>query len=822
MSEADDRIPSAERFEGLGTFYLGSIQPGIGASGPGEAERVDPFLYDAKDLTTHAVALGMTGSGKTGLCITLIEEAALDGVPTIAVDLKGDIANLMLTFPELAAEDFLPWVDEAEASRKGRSREEQAEATAELWREGLAASGQDGARIRRLREAVEMTVYTPGATHGRPLAVLRSFAAPSEAVRGDSDALGDRVMSAVSGLLALVGREADPLQSREHILLSRILHERWQAGEDLDLPGLIHAVQEPGFDKLGVMDIESFFPADERFEFAARLNNLIAAPGFDAWLRGDPLDIGSLLWTAEGKPRVSIVSVAHLDQAERMFFLTMLLNETVAWVRSQPGSGSLRALLYIDEVFGYLPPTAKPPTKPPLLTLLKQARAFGFGVVLSTQNPVDLDYKALSNAGTWFLGRLQTERDKLRVLDGLESVAAMSGPDGLSRKELDVLLSDLDKRVFLVNNVHEGAPVLIRTRWAMSYLRGPLARPEIARLAAAEEEASHGEATESTVSATPISGSGVGRAGEGAGARPMVPPKIEQLFLDGGAGPYRPALYGHAELHYTERSADLDHWRQVHRLVELGDELPADPWTEAIALPDAPRLSDEPVAGAEFMPLPAGAADPASYRSLEKRFESWLYREERLRLRRCEKLDLTASPGESASEFSQRVQAKARAERDRAVEALREKYAAKVERLEDRIRTAADRVEREAAQYEQHRNQGIVRLGTSILGAFLGRKTISKTNLNKLSTAANTFGRASKHRDDVDRAEEKVEGLQQELIALEEEMEAELAEVRAGWDPTGLDVTELEVAPRKSDIGVKRLGLAWVRGAVGDGSDPQK
>ncbi len=825
MSEADDRIPSAERFEGLGTFYLGSVQPGIGpdeGDEAGGAERVDPFLYDAKDLTTHAVALGMTGSGKTGLCITLIEEAALDGVPTIAIDLKGDIANLMLTFPNLEADDFLPWIDEAEAEREGRSPKEQAEATAELWRAGLAGSGQDGARIRRLKDAVEMTVYTPGATHGRPLAVLRSFAAPSEAVRRDADALGDRVMSAVSGLLALVGREADPLQSREHILLSRILHDRWKEGEDLDLAGLIHAVQEPGFDKLGVMDIESFFPADDRFAFAARLNNLIAAPGFDAWLRGDPLDIASLLWTPEGKPRISIVSVAHLDEAERMFFLTMLLNETVAWVRSQTGSSSLRALLYIDEVFGYLPPTAKPPTKPPLLTLLKQARAFGFGVVLSTQNPVDLDYKALSNAGTWFLGRLQTERDKMRVLDGLESVEAMSGPGGLDRTELDGLLSDLDKRVFLVNNVHEGAPVLIRTRWAMSYLRGPLARPEIARLGRKGDEPDEIEAArprgEDGASGHDGATGGEARVvdGRARGGRPMVPPKIEQVFLDGGAGPYRPALLGQAELHYTQRGVDLDHWSQVHCLADLGDVLPTDPWTDARTLSRPPEITGEPADGVEFAVLPAGAADPAAYESIEKRFESWLYREQRLRLRSCEAIDLTSAPGESEAEFAMRVQTAARGERDRAVEELREKYAKKVKRLEDRIHTAEDRVEREAAQYEQHRNQGIVRLGTSILGAFLGRKTISKTNLNKLSTAANTFGRASKHKDDVERAEGKVENLREELEALEAEMEEELAAVRDAWNPQGLEMRELEVAPRKSDIGVKRLALAWVRGPVGD------
>ncbi|MGD8495810.1 MAG: ATP-binding protein [Gemmatimonadales bacterium] len=799
MRDDDTSPPPAEQFEGLGTFYLGSVVSDRPGAGPTE-----PFLYDAADLTTHAVALGMTGSGKTGLCITLIEEAALDGIPTIAVDLKGDIANLLLTFPDLSPADFRPWIDEAEAVRHGRTPEEEAAAVAETWRTGLARSGQSGERIRRLREAVDMEVYTPGATFGRPLAVLRSLAAPPAAIREDADALGDRVSSAVSGLLALVGLDADPLQSREHILLSRILQDRWQAGSDLDLADLIRAVQEPGFERLGVLDLESFFPADDRFEFATRLNNLIAAPGFGAWLEGDPLDVGALLWTPTGKPRVSVVSVAHLDDTERMFFLTMLLNEVVAWVRSQPGSGSLRALLYIDEVFGYLPPTAKPPTKPPLLTLLKQARAFGLGVVLATQNPVDLDYKALGNAGTWFLGRLQTERDKQRVLDGLESVAAMSGPSAPGRGELDDLLSDLDKRVFLVNDVHEPAPLVIRTRWAMSYLRGPLARPEIERLSAPRRP----ERTSATASAP-----GRHREPDATGGRPMVPPKIDQVFVRraGEAGPYRPALFGAAELHYTKRGSDLDHWARVTCLAPFGDGWPADPWEGTTVADEPPDLLDAPLGGVEFAPLPPGAADPSEWTSLEGRLESWLYREHRLVLRRCPQLGVESSPGESEAEFSARVQAAAREARDGAVAELREKYAKRLERMRDRIASAEDRVGREEAQYEQQRNQGLVRLGTSVLGAFLGRKTLSRTNLNKLSTTANTFGRARKQKDDVERAEEKVEDLQQQLADLETELEAELGDLREEWSPERLEIETTEVAPRKSDLAVRRLALAWVR-----------
>ncbi len=791
---------SVEALEGLGSFYLGSLEPLREDAGGG------PWLYDARDLTTHGVALGMTGSGKTGLCITLLEEAALDGVPALAIDPKGDIGNLLLTFPDLTAADFRPWVDEGEAARKNRTPDEHAAATADKWRAGLEASGQSGERIRRLRDSVDMTIYTPGGTHGRPLAVLRSFAAPSEAVLSDGEALADRVTSAVSGLLALVGEDADPLQSREHILLSRILHSRWSDGEDLDLGGLIRAVQDPGFDRIGVLDLESFFPERERFKLAAQLNNLVAAPGFDAWLQGDPLDVGRLLWTEEGKPRISILSIAHLDDAERQFFLTMLLNEVVAWMRSQSGSTSLRAILYIDEVFGYLPPTAMPPTKTPLLTLLKQARAFGLGVVLATQNPVDLDYKALSNAGTWWLGRLQTERDKQRVLDGLEGTAAMSGDGGLTRKEMDALLSDLDSRVFLVNNVHEDIPVLIRTRWAMSYLKGPLARPEIRRLTSSSEAAQpSGPAPAPTRPGAPSQTARI------AASRPIVPPKVEEVFIDGGgSGPYQPMLLGHVELHYAQARLDLDHWVELHCLAPLDTEM-ADPWQHAELLEQAPAIADAPEPDAEYGALDGAAAKPASYRSWKARFKSWAYRENALSLRTCKRLKLVSTPDETEAAFAIRVREAARDARDEAVEKLRDKYAVKVKRLEDRIDRAEDRVRREEAEYEQHRNQSLVTIGGSILGAVLGRKAISRTNISKASTAMRGMGRASKHKDDIGRASEALGNLEKDLRALEEEMSAELDLMREEWDPAGMEIEQTDISPRKSDIGVKRVALAWVR-----------
>ena len=470
------RPPATSDYEKLGAFYLG--RPYDLAT---KAPLPGAVLYDSKDLVTHAVCVGMTGSGKTGLCISLIEEAALDGVPTIAIDPKGDLTNLMLTFPELRPEDFRPWINEEDAAKKGLTPEAFAAQQAELWKNGLASWGEDGARIKRLRDAADFAIYTPASSAGIPISILASFAAPPQAVRDDAELFRERVMTTVTSLLTLIGIDADPVQSREHVLLSTLVSAAWTQGKDLDVAALVGQVQKPPMAKIGVMDVEAFYPEKDRQKLALALNALLAAPGFSAWLEGVPMDIASLLRTADGKPRVAIVSIAHLGDQERMFFVSLLLNEILSWVRTQSGTTSLRAILYMDEIFGYFPPVATPPSKQPLLTLLKQARAFGLGVVLATQNPVDLDYKGLSNAGTWLLGRLQTERDKARVLEGLEGVAAAANA-AFDKNAMDETLAGLGSRIFLMNNVHEDAPRVLETRWAMSYLRGPLTREQIRTL----------------------------------------------------------------------------------------------------------------------------------------------------------------------------------------------------------------------------------------------------------------------------------------------------------------------------------------------------
>ena len=444
--------PTARDYEKLGLFYLGE------RTEPEHART--PLVYDSKDLTTHGLCVGMTGSGKTGLCLSLLEEAAIDGIPAIAIDPKGDLANLLLTFPELRPEDFAPWIDEAQATRHGRTVDEHAAAVSKRWREGLAETGQDPSRIKRLRDNVELTLYTPGSTAARPLSILRSLTAPPAALRADADALRDRLGGAVSGLCALLGLDPDPVRSREHVLLATLVSHAWTEGRDLDLGDLVGAILDPPMPRIGVMDLETFFPKKARQALAMQLNAVLASPTFAAWRQGDPLDVSSLLRTPSGKPRVSILSIAHLSEAERMFFVTLLLGEVIAWMRTQPGTGSLRALLYMDEVFGFFPPVAEPPSKRPMLTLLKQARAYGLGVLLATQNPVDVDYKGISNCGTWLLGRLSTSQDVARVLDGLEGAALGSDFD---RAATETLLAGLPPRTFYMRNVHDDGPALFRT-----------------------------------------------------------------------------------------------------------------------------------------------------------------------------------------------------------------------------------------------------------------------------------------------------------------------------------------------------------------------
>jgi hypothetical protein len=795
-------------YEKLGAFYLGkTFDP------TAQQRRDDLLLYDAKDLTTHAVCVGMTGSGKTGLCLTLLEEAAIDGIPAIAIDPKGDIGNLLLTFPQLRPEDFRPWVDPAAATRAGMTPDDFAAATAKQWREGLASWGQEPERIERLRAAADVTIYTPGSQAGIPLTVLRSFAAPPADLLSDGDLLRERITSSASGLLALLGIGADPLRSREHILLANILDRAWRAGEDVELGNLIRQIQTPPFDKVGFLDLESFFPAKDRFELAMSLNNLLASPGFSGWASGEVLDVQRLLYTSAGKPRVSIVSIAHLSDAERMFFVTILLNELIAWMRKQSGTSSLRAILYMDEVFGYLPPTANPPSKTPMLTLLKQARAYGLGLVLATQNPVDLDYKALSNAGTWFIGRLQTERDKARVLDGLEGASAAAGAT-FDRGMMDTMISGLRSRVFLLNNVHEDAPVTFESRWAMSYLRGPLTRDQISTLmqdtkVAAAASMTHRAASSGTIAA---------KVASAAGSRTVLPPDIEEFFIPcrdsispGEKLVYRPALLGSAKVHYANAKLGIDTRESLAVIVDVqGDALPEETWESAEMLVDEPpELETQADDGATFAALPSPLAQAKTYKSLVTSLKNHLYRNRRLTIWKSAALKESSRIDETEAEFRIRLAHAANEDRDAAIEKLRAKFAPKLAAAMEQIRKAEQRVEREKEQSKQSMFSAALSFGSSVFGALMSRKMASASNVSKAATAARAGGRVAKERHDVGQAEETVEAYQEKFKQLEAEFAAETEKLRAAFSAESLELDATEVKPKKTDVDVSRVVLVW-------------
>ena len=802
-----EQVPDYEK---LGVFYLGR---------PYDAATRKPqdgiTLYKSKDLTTHAVCVGMTGSGKTGLCIGLLEEAAMDGIPALIIDPKGDMPNLMLTFPELRAEDFLPWVNDDDARRKGLSTSQYAGEQAQMWAKGLAAWGQDGRRIARFREACECRIYTPGSTAGLPISILKSLDVPSQPVLDDPELLGDRVNTTVTSLLGLMGIEADPLKSREHVLLSHLLTTSWQRGETMGLATLIHHIQEPPIERIGVMSVDSFFPAKDRFELALALNSVLAAPGFAQWLEGEPLDIGSMLYSPAGKPRLSIVSIAHLSEEQRMFFVALLLNEVVGWVRSQTGTTSLRAILYMDEIFGFFPPVANPPSKKPLLTLLKQARAYGLGVVLTTQNPVDLDYKGLANTGTWFIGRMQTERDKARVIEGLEGASAASGSQ-FDRAAMDKLIAGLGNRVFLLNNVHENAPEVFETRWAMSYLRGPLTRVQIKQLMSDKGR------EESTPASTPGPSAVSAPAGApftGIGStRPLLPPEIPQYSVPARGTPpagyrlvYRPALLGAAQVAFVDRKSGARFEKNRISLADMGEDTATVDWAAAreLAVP-LEDLETVPPTDALFAALPASAGRTASYTRWKRDFATWLYGNESVELFVHPILKQTSSPGESEKDFRLRLVQAARERRDAETDRLRQKYEAKVSSLRTRIFNAEQAVEREQQQVKHQKTQTAISLGATVLGAFLGGGRGLGSSVGRMTTAARGASRTKRETMDVERARESLEALKKQQAVLEADFQSDVDRMVAELDPSHEPLERITLRPVKQNIVVKVVALGWV------------
>lgn len=801
-------------YEKLGAFYLGKEYDPASRT-----LKEDLILYDSKDLNTHAVIIGMTGSGKTGLGIGLLEEALIDNIPVIAIDPKGDLPNLLLNFPDLKPKDFQPWVNAQDALNKGLTLEKFAAKQAETWRKGLADWGQTPDRIARLKAAADFAVYTPGSSAGLPVSVLRSFTPPPPAILGDSDLLRERIQTTSTGLLALLGIEADPITSREHILIANILEISWSEGKSLDLAGLIHAIQAPPFERIGVMDLESFYPAKERFALSMRMNNLLASPGFESWMAGDPLNIGQMLYTARGKPRASIFTISHLSDPERMFFVSMLLNEILGWMRTQAGTSSLRAILYMDEIFGYFPPVANPPSKAPLLTLLKQARAFGLGVVLSTQNPVDLDYKGLANTGTWFIGRLQTERDKERVLAGLEGAAAGSGFD---RSRMEEILAGLGKQVFLLHNVHENEPAVFQTRWVLSYLRGPMTREQIKALMAARKS------QVPAVAQAPAAAAGPPKTFEppqAAAGPPVLPPGIDSFYLAAsGAGHglvYYPGVIGRMDVHYSNARYKVDTTETLALAAQLEEGPVALDWDIAVEF-DPLVLETTPLSGGEYTDMPAVAKKVSTYRKWNKDLLRWVRQNRPLVLFRNKSFGMTSKLGESEGEFRSRLAQAMREKRDLEAEKLRKKYSRRFTTLKDRLMRAEQAIAREGEQAKAKKMQTVISFGTAILGAFLGRKAVSATSASRVGTAIRSASGVQKEKMDVARARERAEAVRLQLSELDERLQEDIDAIELSFDTEAEELEEISVKPKSTDITLEIFGLAWMpfRKDAGGGLSP--
>jgi len=779
---------TAETIDVAGSFYLGKLK-----NADGELSQ-KLLQYPSKDLTTHAICLGMTGSGKTGLGVVILEEAALDSIPAIIVDPKGDLGNLLLAFPKMEPEDFLPWIDEGEASRKGLEPLAYAKEVASTWSSGLESWGEGQARVAKYNNAVERCIYTPASQAGMPLSILDSFKAPPQEILLDTaGAFRERVMTTTTGLLGLLGINADPLKSKEHILIASLLTKRWQEGVDLDLPSLIKEVQQPPFDKIGVLALDDFYPPKERLALSISLNNLLASPGFSNWLIGEPLNIQNLLYTDDGKPKHSIITIAHLNDSERMFFVTLLLNEIIAWTRKQSGTSSLRALLYMDEIYGFFPPIATPPSKQPMLTLLKQARAFGLGIVLATQNPVDIDYKGLSNCGTWFIGKLQTDRDMSRVLEGMKSQAN-------ELNDLKEMLSQCKTRTFVVSSVHLPKPQLFETRWTLSYLRGPLTLPQIEKLTHSLD----GKPT------APAMRSPEKESTRSQKQKSILPTGIQEFFLDtqkdGSTNAYHPKALGVGKLHFVDSKYKLDVWQERVLVAPFSADGQNIDWDKSDLMPDGKAVlsKDVPLSG-EYESLPACAMQEKKYQALGKSLQSFLYQTQAFQLYQAPELKLTSKEGESKEEFLIRATSASQEVHEKELTKIKDDYSVKITSMEDKIAKANAKLLKMQNRSWSQRFEAFLSFIMMLISGAFGRSTINDRSITRAGTTLRRAGKVTKDAQDVSTQEEEISSLEEQLEELQREQEKAILITNT----SDIDIQTIEIKPRKTDISVEPLAIFW-------------
>lgn len=784
--------------------------------------------YDPADLTTHMFVTGMTGSGKTGLCVGIMEEAAMQNIPAIIIDPKGDLTNLVLHFPDLLPEDFEPWIDPEAARRENKSIQDKATETASMWKNGLADWGLFKENIEKLKNSAEFTIYTPGSTSGVPVDIISSFAAPELDWDANQEVLRERIASNITALLGLIGyNNIDPLSSREHILLANIMEYYWSKGHSFDLSDLIMQTQSPPFDRLGAFPIDRLFPENERFALAMKLNNFLASPSFQTWMQGKPLDIQKILYTVDGKPRHSIFYISHLSENERMFFVTLLFGAVESWMRRQSGTSGLRALIYFDEILGYLPPVANPPSRPIMLRMLKQARAFGVGLILATQNPVDMDYKALSNAGTWMIGRLQTDQDKERLMDGLQSASG-----NIDRSEANNLLSNLGKRVFLLHNVHEKGLKLFGTRFAMNYLAGPMTRSQIPALnelagvnnRSTSKSQSRSAANEPKTQPVKSQTSASERVSTQPVMKPVLPSGIIDYHLPNNltlqnaakaanlnitsdakisAIEYYPRLLAQAEVRYLERKYNVQTLQKKTALIE-DESGRMIRWEDHLIKPvDSSLLEHAALPETGYQQLPVWMVDPKTLKILQSDFEDWIYRTDNLTIRACEGLKLYAGPEVSDEEFNAQIKATINTELSLEIEKVKSSYEKKITALEQKLDKEERDVETAESMLNQRRLEEAGTHGEVLLAMFSKRKKSISSSLTKRRLTSQAKAKLEKEKEDVEFAIEN-------LTTLQEEMKAAIAKLENDWKEKFNEVTEVKVTPLKKDIFVELFGIAWV------------
>jgi DNA helicase HerA-like ATPase len=773
-------------YEKLGVFYLGKDydieKKKVGAV---------PTLLRSKDLTTHAVCLGMTGSGKTGLCISMLEEAAIDNIPVIAIDPKGDISNLMLGFENMSAAEFKPWLNAEEALQKGVTLEELAESTAEMWSEGIKSWDQTTERIKKIKNNVDMRIYTPGSSSGLELSLFEGFKAPTNLEPED---MADAIENTVTSYLSVVDKKSSKSGSPEHSFLSEILKIYWQKGESLNFPDFIGAILNPPFDKIGVLDLEAFFPKKDRSSLALKFNALYASPQYKTWSAGDPISIPKLLYGESGKPQISIVSIAHLEEKERIFFVSRLLSELVSWTRKQKGTSSLRALLYMDEIYGYFPPNENPPTKKPMLTLLKQARAQGVGVILATQNPVDLDYKGLSNTGTWFIGRLQTERDKARLLEGLKAIG------GSSEIDWDKAISSLNKRVFLMHSVHQDAPKIFHSRWALSYLSGPIGQEQIAKLMEPYKKDRVEKLKEIKMQTT---------SNLYQGFNPNTLPKEvdQKIYERRDQEMYAPHFGAVASTFFKHRkSGEEREVQQVWTSPVVENDLNFE--VQDFVKEDLYKIDPEEK-NFKFSEVPSFARNEKAVKSVEKEIKNHIYRNAELNLWECVELKEFSDFGEDENEFRGKLSHLIREQKDEAVDKLNQKYQKKFEIIDKRILRATQKVELEKEQYSAKKTNTFLSIGTALASVLLGGKALSGASARRAGSVLRSATGASKERGDISRAEEQLKDYQTDMEDMREELEDSLLKIEEELTADNLELVQHKIGPTKTNIDLKWCGLIW-------------